>query len=251
MRPVLQAKSLSVSTVSGQKLVDQIELEVFAGERVALIGSSGSGKSLLASSLAGVTPPTLESSGEVYFDGKLRARNSSGINDLVLVRQDSADALNPLVRVGKQLAIPFRSLGEKSDQRIAEKSQDLLNSVGLEDPERILRSFPGQLSGGQRQRVCIALGLACRPRLLITDECTTALDLISQARVLTALKEVSTLVFITHDLSVAAQLCERVVVFDAGRIVEDTTLKQLFDDPHHPVSRALTQRARKAMESVA
>lgn len=251
MPPLLQATGISVGTPAGRTLVDGVDLSLHEGQHTALIGASGSGKSLLAAALAGAVPPTLQVTGSVHVDGHPRDPGRSGLRDLVLVRQDSADALNPLVRVGAQLDIPLRALGEGSGGDRRRISHGLLAEVGLEDPEQILDSFPGQLSGGQRQRVCIALGLACRPRLLITDECTTALDLISQARVLGALAQIPTLVFITHDLSVAAQLCEHAIVFDQGRIVEDITIRELFDAPAHPVSRALTARARGTLEQVA
>lgn len=244
--PVLRATGVSVlrrhvyrdSDNSARTLIDDVNLSVNEGERVAIIGRSGSGKSLLATALSGTIPATLSLSGDVSFNGHPVSGKTLGSREIVVVRQDSADSLNPLVTIAKQMAIPLRARGV-ADSFAAE----YLARVGIEDPERTLHSYPGQLSGGQRQRVCIALGLACAPQILITDECTTALDVINQASVVTALETVDTLVFITHDLALAAQLCTRVIVMDQGRIVESAPISEVLNNPLHDITASLVRQA--------
>ncbi|WP_179129632.1 ATP-binding cassette domain-containing protein [Corynebacterium pacaense] len=221
-------------------LIDNVSLDIGEGERVAVIGRSGSGKSLLAGALSGTVPATLSISGTVTFDGRAVTARTVGDRGIVVVRQDSADALNPLVMVAEQMGIPLRVRGVDSTN-----AAEFLRRVGMDDPERILHSYPGELSGGQRQRVCVALGLACAPRLLITDESTTALDVINQAVVVEALGGVETLVFITHDLALAAQLCTRVLVMEAGRIVEDASLTEVLGNPVRDITRSLVEQAKR------
>jgi ABC-type dipeptide/oligopeptide/nickel transport system ATPase component len=163
------------------------------------------------------------------------------------VLQDSSLALHPLVRVGEQVALPLRR-GTGTRQAV----QDLLASVGLPDPADVARRYPAQLSGGQRQRVCLAVALACAPPMLIADEPTTALDVVTQAGIVSLLRERTggpdgpALLFITHDLAVAAALCTRIVVMHAGEVVEDRPTSQVLCAPEHLRTRELVDAARRS-----
>lgn len=221
-------------------IVKNVSFEVSAGERVGLLGSSGSGKSLTAAAIIGHLPPGITSSGVITVDGHdvagiptpRRHRDARP----AMVFQQSATALNPMVTVGKQLNAPSRA--NKSD------TAELLQQVGFTDPSRILASYPLELSGGQRQRVCIALAISCRSPLLVADEPTTALDVVTQARVLTALRSVdSALLFITHDVAVAAQLCTRLIVMDRGEIIERGSTSEVLENPRAELTKALIARA--------
>ncbi|MGA9870849.1 MAG: ABC transporter ATP-binding protein [Rhodococcus sp. (in: high G+C Gram-positive bacteria)] len=222
------------------RVVDHVSFTVRAGQRVGLLGASGSGKSLTASTIIGHLPPGITSTGRITVDGHDVAgvptpRRHTGARP-AMVFQNSATALNPMVTVGAQLRAPARRT--KSDV------EGLLEQVGFRDPGRILASHPLELSGGQRQRICIALALACRSPLLVADEPTTALDVVTQARVLDALKAVdSALLFITHDVAVAASLCDRLVVMEHGRVVEDGATSDIIARPQADLTKALIARA--------
>ena len=221
-------------------IVRDVSFEVSAGERVGLLGSSGSGKSLTAAAIIGHLPPGITSRGTITVDGHHVAglptpRRHRGARPAMIFQQ-SATALNPMVTVGKQLSAPARA--STSD------TAELLEQVGFSDPARILASYPLELSGGQRQRVCIALAIACRSPLLVADEPTTALDVVTQARVLTALRAVdSALLFITHDVAVAAQLCTRLIVMDRGEIIEQGSTSEVLENPRARLTESLIARA--------
>ncbi|HEX2298839.1 MAG TPA: ATP-binding cassette domain-containing protein, partial [Pseudonocardiaceae bacterium] len=205
---VLAVRGLVVE-IGGHRLLDGIDLDVGPQERVALLGASGSGKSLTAAAVLGRLPHGATALGSVRVRGAevlgvpaARRGRSAGV---AAVFQDSRTALNPLVRTGAQLVAPLRHHGGLTPEQASSAAVELLAAVGLDDPLRVLRAFPGELSGGQRQRVCIALALACRPQLLLVDEPTTALDVVSQHQVLQVLHERMAasdagLLFITHDL---------------------------------------------------
>lgn len=260
VRTIIQTHELSVRSETGEPLLRDISLHVEQGERIALLGRSGSGKSLISSCLAGGLSPTLARTGEIEICGRrIRDSHSVSVRDVAAVRQDSSDALNPLVRIGAQLMLPLKRGRSRVDRKASGGAcdahvLDLLDAVGLHDGHRIARSFPAQLSGGQRQRVCIALALACGPQVLVADEPTTALDVVSQATVLSALSSnlspATAVVFVTHDLSVASGLCQRAVVLEAGRIVEDSAMRDLIASPAHPTSAALVTEAMRRSEPV-
>jgi peptide/nickel transport system ATP-binding protein len=256
MTSALVVRDLTVS-VRGRALVAGVSFHVAAGERVALLGASGSGKSLTASALLGQLPDNLRVDGSVTVNGRDvlpggRAKGRTG--DFAAVYQDPATALNPMVRLGKQLAFPLRKAG-LTGAAARDRAAELLLSVGIVDPERMLSGYSGQLSGGQLQRVCIALALAGRSAVLIADEPTTALDPISQAKVLDALRQNSgtanSLLFITHDLAVAAALCTRALVMSCGRIVEQAPMDQLLACPEHSYARQLVQAAGASADAFA
>ena len=246
--PALSLRALSVR-LGGTPVVRDVDLTVGATERVTLIGASGSGKSLTAGAVLGVLPPGAEVSGQVLVGGV----DVTGVHPVrrpaaarvAAVGQDPAAALNPLVPVGVQLALPLRHRGLRGRALDRERAQ-LLASVGLTD-DRVRHSSPGELSGGQRQRVCLAMALASRAGLLVADEPTTALDLVTQAQVVAVLREAtrdSALLFISHDLAVAAALCDRAVVLHRGAVVEDAPITRLLSAPQHPQTAALVAAAR-------
>ncbi|NIL90461.1 putative D,D-dipeptide transport ATP-binding protein DdpD [Rhodococcus fascians] len=218
------------------RIVNGVSFEIPAGRRVGLLGASGSGKSSIASALVGSLPPGLTCSGRVVVDGHdvagvptpQRPRSARP----AMVFQDSATALNPMVTVGAQLR--------------TRDAAALLERVGLHDTARVLASHPLELSGGQRQRVCIAMALARQSSLVIADEPTTALDVLSQARVLDALGQVPSLLLITHDIAVAAQLCDHVLVLDSGRIIESGSTAEVLKSPRSDRARQMIDVARAA-----
>ena len=249
---LLQIRDLGVvyRTANGPlPAVRGVNLDVAAGQSVGLAGESGCGKSTLASTILRLQPASAELSGLVLVDGEdvltmrwgaLRALRWAGAS---MVFQGAMHSLNPVRRVGQQIAEPIR-LHEPAVSAGAAASRvgGLLEQVGLAASRA--SAYPHQLSGGQRQRVMIAMALACRPRLVIADEPTTALDVMVQAQVLTLLGELVRdlgigLLLISHDLSVLATSCDRVAVMYAGRIVEEGLATQVFEDPRHPYSKAL------------
>ncbi|MDV6012514.1 ABC transporter ATP-binding protein [Haloechinothrix sp. LS1_15] len=223
-------------TATGTQLVAGVDFRLRPGERLGLIGPSGAGKSLTALALSGLLPRGCAASGSVRLDGTEllglpeRALRRVRGRDLAQVFQDTTTALNPLTRVGRQLAEPFRRHRGMTARAAARAAVDMLDLVGLPQPAATARSAPAQLSGGQRQRVCLAMALACLPRFLVLDEPTSALDVTVQAEILDLLERLLEqegsfppgMLFITHDLTVVSRMCERVLVMDAGRIVEDT-----------------------------
>jgi peptide/nickel transport system ATP-binding protein len=237
-------------------VVDDVSFAIAAGERLAMIGESGSGKTLTALSLIGLTPEGATVSGSVRFAGaELIGRPESDIKQLrgeqiAMVFQNPQTALNPLMRVGKQVAEPLRRHHGLAKTAALDAAIALCGRVGLPDPERTVRAYPHQLSGGQRQRVGIAIALACRPALLIADEPTTALDVTVQAGVLALLTELiaeerTALLFITHDVALVPAVADDVIVMRRGAIVEAGTAAGLIDAPQHPYTAELVAAARR------
>ncbi|MHC6221229.1 ATP-binding cassette domain-containing protein [Arthrobacter sp. MMS24-S77] len=254
MQPALLVQDLRVS-LRGRALVDGVSFTIEPGVRTALLGASGSGKSLTAAALLGQLPAGMSASGRMQINGvevplSTRRSNRAGIT---AIHQDPMSALNPLVRLGKQLEIPLRKAGLPAPMA-RQRALELLASVGIEEAERTMESFSGELSGGQLQRVCIALALACRSSVLVADEPTTALDVVSQAKVLDALAQNSTssgaILFITHDLAVAAAFCHQALVLKSGRIVEEGSMESLVDRPAHYYTRQLVEAAHVGFDSL-
>ncbi|MBD2845387.1 ABC transporter ATP-binding protein [Paenibacillus sp. IB182496] len=231
--------------------VNRISFTVEAGETLALVGESGSGKSVTSLSIMGlIAEPGRIAGGEVRLDGvdllQLSRREMRRLrgSKLSIIFQEPMTSLNPVFRVGRQIAEVIRK-HEKVDKREAHRrSVDMLEKVGISGAERIAASYPHQLSGGMRQRVMIAIALACRPKLLIADEPTTALDVTIQAQILTLIRALSQeantgVILITHDLGVVAEMADRVAVMYAGEIVEQAPVNDLFDRPMHPYTVGL------------
>ncbi|MGB7448979.1 MAG: ABC transporter ATP-binding protein [Ornithinimicrobium sp.] len=248
---VLQVEDLDVATAS-TALLSQVRFSIDAGERVGLIGESGSGKSLTALAIMGLLPDGVHAQGQVRMDGQQQnlleqsARQWAALrgDEMTMVFQEPMTALNPTMRVGAQVAevIRLHRSGVSRGEAL-QRAGDVLDQVGLKAGE-VSRAYPHQLSGGQRQRVVIAIALACDPRLLICDEPSTALDVTVQARVLDLIVDgvrarEAALLFITHDLAVVAQVCERVLVMYGGRIVESGTVREVFSNPRHRYTAGL------------
>ncbi|MBD8021652.1 dipeptide ABC transporter ATP-binding protein [Brevibacterium gallinarum] len=250
-RSLLEVTDLSITTAQ-TTLVHPTSFTIAPGERVGLIGESGSGKSLTASAVMGLLPEELTATGSITLagtEGDLLERSDRqiarlrGLN-MSMVFQEPMSALNPLMRVGAQVAEVMRIHRTQSKTDAARRAIDLLGLVQLPDPQATARAYPHQLSGGQRQRVMLAMALANDPQLLICDEPTTALDVTVQRQVLDlVLNAVTTsdtgLLFITHDLAVVARVCEKVMVMYHGEIVEAGATEQIFTDPQHDYTRGL------------
>lgn len=236
------------------RLVDDLSFAIAPGERVGLIGESGSGKSLTSLALTGLLPAGVDAAGSVRLDGiETLGADEPTLRRLrgavaAMVFQDPLTALDPLMRVGRQIAEPMRRhlglRGAELDAAVAAA----LAEVRLDEP-RLARAFPFELSGGQRQRVAIAIALAARPRLLVADEPTTALDVTVQAEVLTLLDRLVAergmgLLFISHDLAVTAQMTDRVLVMRRGVAVEEGPLRDVLRSPRHPYTQELLAHAR-------
>jgi peptide/nickel transport system permease protein len=232
-------------------VVDELGFELAAGERLALVGESGSGKTQSALALLGLVPPPGRLAGGSI---RLRAEELAGGREaqwqavrgrsIAYVPQDPMSALDPLFTIGEQLVETLRLESRISRSDARERAEALLGQVRLPDPGQLLDVYPHELSGGMRQRVMIALGIAHDPDVLITDEATTALDVTIQAEILALLDKLCrernmALIFITHDLALVGELCDRVLVLYAGRPVEELGVDQLFAGPAHPYTRAL------------
>lgn len=258
LRPVqpagalLDVDNLSLSP-DGQTRVNNVSFALYPGERVCLIGASGSGKSLTAKAIAGASAANIRQSGTIRVNGidvsqlNTLARPQSA--RVATIFQDSATALNPLMTVGKQLMLALKSTPESL--------HSLLNAMQLGAIPDLLQRYPAELSGGQRQRICIVLALLGNARLIVADEPTTALDVITQHEVLETLKahsasaDAPALLFITHDIAVAAQLCQRGLVMQEGEIIESGTMTQLLNNPQQPYTRSLVSAARHAQACLA
>lgn len=256
--PVLRITDLSVQFTSGRELVTavrDVSIDVSAGETVAVVGESGSGKSTTASAINRLLPENGRiTSGSILFEG--REMTELPENEMVhlrgagigLVPQDPMSNLNPLMRIGDQIAeaLEVHDLARGSQSRA--RAVELLDMVGIPDAAQRARQYPHEFSGGMRQRALIAMGLACKPRLLIADEPTSALDVTVQRRILDQLdaltKDMGTAVFlITHDLALAAERADRIVVMFQGEIVEEGTARQIFTSPRHEYTRQLLAAA--------
>jgi peptide/nickel transport system ATP-binding protein len=236
-------------------VVHELALEVGAGERVAVIGESGSGKTLTTLATLGLLPPGAVVSGSVRFDGEellgapeRRLAELRG-GSVAMVFQNPQTTLDPLMRVGRQVTTPLRLHRGMAKSAAAAHAVELLDRVGLPDPDRLARSYPHQLSGGQRQRVGIAMAIACQPRLLIADEPTSALDVTVQAEIVELVRhlvasESMALLFVTHDLALVPHVAERVVVMRHGRVVETGPTDHIVHTPEDPYTRSLLEAAR-------
>ncbi len=236
------------------RAVEDVSFSVEPGETLGIVGESGSGKSVTCYSLLGLvpSPPGRVENGTALLDGidllhcspeELRSVRGKRIS---MIFQDPMTALNPYMRIGKQLAEPLRIHENATRDEAVPRAIDALKSVGLQDAERLLGEYPHQLSGGMRQRVMIAMAMITKPDLLIADEPTTALDVTVQAQVLDLMKQLqkedgTAVILVTHDLGVIAKMCDRVLVMYAGRILESAETRELFYHPKHPYTTALME----------
>ncbi|MDQ6743065.1 MAG: ABC transporter ATP-binding protein [Candidatus Dormibacteraeota bacterium] len=247
--PLLQVRDLRVS-VGEVEAVHAIGFTLPHGRRTGLIGESGSGKTVTALALMGLLPEGLTATGSVIYRSQdLLTLPESELcrlrgDRMAMIFQEPLSALNPLMRVGDQVAEPLRIHRGASREEARRRARELLERVQLPDVVEKMRAYPHQLSGGQRQRVMIAMAMACSPELLVADEPTTALDVTVQAQVLRLLddlvdEEDATLLLITHDLPVVAEVCELVLVMYGGHIVEEGETGEVFEQPRHPYTVGL------------
>lgn len=252
--PLLEIRGLDVrfrTSAGPVHAVDGIDLDVGAGEMVGVVGESGSGKSVTCRAVMGLLPRrTTEIRGSIRLGGDelvgLREKVYRRVRGerVAMIFQDPMTALDPLYSAGEQVAEALRFHFGLSRGTARTRVRDLFSQVRLADPDKVIDAYPHQLSGGMRQRVMIAMALACEPELLIADEPTTALDVTTQAQILELLRDLvrargMALLFITHDLGVVRQLCERAVVLYAGRVAETAPVAGLFTAPYHPYTAGL------------
>jgi len=255
IQPLLSVRDLSVAFHQGgatSVAVDHVSFDLMPGEVVALVGESGSGKSVTANSILKLLPYPAAShpSGKILFDGKdmltLPERSLRAVrgNDITMIFQEPMTSLNPLHTIERQIGEILELHQAITGAEARQRTLELLLQVGIREPEKRLKAYPHELSGGQRQRVMIAMALANRPKLLIADEPTTALDVTVQAQILELLSDLKakhgmSMLFITHDLGIVRKFADRVCVMTKGKIVETGTVEQVFTDPQHAYTRHL------------
>ncbi|GAB1433675.1 ABC transporter ATP-binding protein [Spirochaetota bacterium] len=254
MEKILEVKNLSTSFFTSQgevQAVRKLSLSVAKGEALGVVGESGSGKSVSFMSLLGLLPNNGRvKSGIALFNGSdllgLRGRELRAVRgrDISMVFQDPMSSLNPLKTVGKQVAEALEVHTKLSKPEIKNKTIEMLKLVKIPEAEKRYNSWPHEFSGGMRQRVMIAMALVCEPQLVIADEPTTALDVTIQAQILMLLRELkdelgSAVVFISHDLSVIANMCQRIVVMYGGMVMEEASTEAIFSYPSHPYTMGL------------
>src|SRR3954467_5377925 len=236
---------------AGPCAVENISLALYPRQILCVVGESGSGKTVCASAVMGLLPDSIRPvSGAIRFEGRdllglppaewrtLRGRR------IAMIFQEPMTALNPVMRIGDQIMESFEAHSLLTPAQRRARTLELLSEVGLPDPPRMLRAYPHQISGGQRQRAMIAMALALEPALLVADEPTTALDVTTQAQILELLRRLNeerglSVILITHDLGVVAEIADRVLVMYAGEIVEQGSLDEIFYDPQHPYTWGL------------
>jgi len=253
--PLLEIKNLIVrfTTEAGALIaVDGINLSIEEGETLGLVGESGCGKSVTALAILGLLPQPNGhvAGGSIYFDGrnllglshdemrKIRGRNIS------MIFQEPMTSLNPVFTVGNQVAEVYKVHQGLSGRGAMDKVKEVLSTVGIPDPHRVIGQYPHQLSGGMRQRVMIAMAMACNPRLIIADEPTTALDVTIQAQILWLMNQLkyksrTSILLITHDFGIVAEMADRVAVMYTGRMIEEAPASDLFSNPLHPYTMNL------------
>ncbi|MBU2512756.1 ABC transporter ATP-binding protein [bacterium] len=253
---LLSVENMGISLVGpGNMLVEGINFSLEKGDRLGIIGESGSGKSITALALLGLLPGSMKVTGRISLAGTDVVNSSE--RDLVKIRgskaatvfQEPLSALDPLMKVGRQIAGPLKLHQKLVGEAARREVYKLMERVQLSDPDRISASFPHELSGGQRQRIAIAMALACKPEILIADEPTTALDVTVQGEVLLLLdklvkEEGMSLIFITHDLPVIARVVSRLLVMQDGHIVEEGSTSNIIESPKHPYTKKLIEAAR-------
>ncbi|UFJ42862.1 ABC transporter ATP-binding protein [Brevibacillus humidisoli] len=255
MERILEVNDLHVSfhTYAGEvKAVRGVNFHVNKGEAVAIVGESGCGKSVTAQSLMKLIPmpPGEIKSGEILFQGQDIVKKSNKDmeeirgKDIGMIFQDPMTSLNPTMTVGNQIVEGLIKHQKMSRSAARSRAVELLEMVGIPQPDKRIDQYPHQFSGGMRQRAMIAISLACSPKLLIADEPTTALDVTIQAQILELMKDLqqkmdTSIILITHDLGVVAEVCDRVIVMYAGKVIETGTVDDIFYNPQHPYTKGL------------
>lgn len=234
------------------RAVDGVSFSIDSGEMVGIVGESGCGKSVMARSILRLIPdpPGRIVDGKILFNGhnllRLSERQMQTIrgNKISMIFQEPMTSLNPVYTIGDQISEVFRLHENLSKKEAIERSVAMLRLVGIPSPENRIRDYPFQMSGGMRQRVMIAMAMACRPKIILADEPSTALDVTIQAQILDLIKELqqelaTAVILITHDLGVIAETVQRVLVMYTGKVVEEAPVRKLFTDPHHPYTEGL------------
>jgi peptide/nickel transport system ATP-binding protein len=253
--PILQVKNLKTHFFSdGHTIpaVDGVDLFVNSGETLGIVGESGCGKSVTSLSIMGLLPKQNAKivEGTIEFEGrsliKLSEKELRRVrgNEIAMIFQEPMTSLNPVYTIGRQLSETVMLHRNYSRQQAREHSIEMLKKVGIPRAEKIIDEYPHQLSGGMRQRVMIAMAMSCEPRLLIADEPTTALDVTIQAQILDLMRQLrdnqnTSIMLITHDLGVVAEMCQRVIVMYAGQVIEQADVVRLFQNPSHPYTIGL------------
>ena len=259
---ILEAEDVVVKfNLRGKTLtaIRGISMELYKGESLAIVGESGSGKSVFTKTFMGLLDQNgwVDSGSIIYSGGKYAGKGVDLVpmktekewlnirgKEIAMVFQDPMTSLNPLKTIGKQIQETVELHQNLKGEEAKKKTIEILEDVGIAEPERRYKQYPHEFSGGMRQRVVIAIAVACNPEILICDEPTTALDVTIQAQVLELMNELkeklrTSLLLITHDLGVVAQVCDRVAIMYAGEIVESGTIAEVFDHPHHPYTIGL------------
>ncbi|UFJ39800.1 ABC transporter ATP-binding protein [Brevibacillus humidisoli] len=255
MKPLLEITGLRTEfeTHAGTvRAVDGVDMVLQKGETLGVVGESGCGKSVTSLSVMQLLPKGVSriAAGDIRFEGNsllsLSDREVRKIrgNRIAMIFQEPMTSLNPVFKIGHQITESIRFHLKLGKKEAWARAVEMLKKVGISRPEQIAYEYPHQLSGGMRQRVMIAMAMSCNPQLLIADEPTTALDVTIQAQILDLMRELqrehgTSILLITHDLGVVAEMCDRVVIMYAGQVVEETDVKTLFRDPKHPYTKGL------------
>ncbi|MDD4111501.1 MAG: ABC transporter ATP-binding protein [Herbinix sp.] len=256
MEPLLQVEDLTIAFVEDNTqtvVVDKAGFSVKSGEVICIVGESGCGKSVTALSLLGLLSPNARIiDGSIIFEGKdllkMNEKELDGIrgSEATMVFQDVMNSLNPVLTIGNQLTEIIRIHMGYDRKKANEYAIEMIKKVGLPDAKAVMKKYPHMLSGGMQQRVMIAIALACGPKLIIADEPTTALDVTIQLQIMKLLVELQkefhmSILLITHDIGLVAELADRVIIMYAGQFMEEAPVNQLFDHPSHPYTRALLE----------
>jgi peptide/nickel transport system ATP-binding protein len=253
MTPLLKVDELEIVFAGDKKdfkCIDKVSFEINAGEILCIVGESGSGKSVTLLSVMGLLARNSKIGGRIEFDREdLLSKSEKEMdqirgNKLTMIFQDAMTSLNPVFTIGSQMMETMRIHLNINKKMAKDRAISLLDKVGLPNPSAIMKKYPHTLSGGMRQRVMIAMALACNPKLLIADEPTTALDVTIQAQIMELIRNLKdelgmSIILITHDMGVVAEMADRVLVMYAGQIVEEANVIDLFKKPSHPYTRAL------------
>lgn len=257
MKPLLNVSGLKTHFFTAEgvvRSVDGVDITIGEGETVGLVGESGCGKSVTSLSIMRLVPwpPGKIVEGSIMFQDKDIVRVSEAEmrdirgNDIAMIFQDPMTSLNPVFTIGDQIVETIRLHMKLDKKKALSRAIDLLKQVGIPRAEQIVKEYPHRLSGGMRQRVVIAMAMACNPKLLIADEPTTALDVTIQAQILDLMRKLkkdngTSILMITHDLGVVAEMCDRVIVMYGGKVVEEADVDTLFATPSHPYTKGLLQ----------
>jgi len=254
METLLEIKNLKVNFYTYKGIVKAVNIDnlrIYKGETLGLVGETGCGKSVTASAILKLIPsPGKIEGGEIIFEGEnlIKKKEMKKVRGkkIAMIFQDPMSSLNPVFTIGEQITRVIRTHTSMKKKEAKKKAVQMLKLVELPDPENMLKKYPHELSGGQRQRVMIVMALSCNPSLLIADEPTTALDVTIQAQILKLLNNLknkidASILLITHDIGVIAQICDRVAVMYAGNIVEYGSIKEIFKNPKHPYTVGLLE----------